>query len=293
MKTLLRQGVDARGVAEETASQSAVNLLAHEEAFAPDDETRAFAELAAGAQQEQVARAAQKLRTLPPGNFAAPYEHGELTAIGQETSETERRAADAERELIETKKLKFMEDRVGEDFDGIILSVTKYGFFVELSDLFVEGLVPLHTLTDDRYTYRENAREICGSNSGRCYRPGMRIRVLLDRIDRENRRLQFAVVDDAIAAKPARRVELPLREVPGSENTAKSGTRPWVARRSKKTEASATGKTGKPKPQSASEAVFEKPQADPFAKFRDGAKRKPSNKARRAAAAKKKNKKGK
>ena len=63
---------------------------------------------------------------------------------------------------MEWKKVKFMQDRVGEDFDGLIISVTKFGFFVELTDLFVEGLVPLNTLTDDRYTYHENTREIIG-----------------------------------------------------------------------------------------------------------------------------------
>ncbi len=64
---------------------------------------------------------------------------------------------------MEWKKVKFMEDRVGEDFDGLIISVTKFGFFVELTDLFIEGLVPLDSLTDDRYTYHENTREIIGA----------------------------------------------------------------------------------------------------------------------------------
>ena len=288
VKTLLREGVDAHGAAEESASQSAVNLLAHEEAFAPDDEVRAVAELVKGAQAGQVARAAQRLRALPPSDFATPYEHGELSAISQETSETERRAADAERELIETKKLKFMEDRVGEDFDAIILSVTKYGFFVELSELFVEGLVPLHTLTDDRYTFRESAREICGSSSGRCYRPGMRIRVLLDRIDRENRRLQFAVVQQV--AEPSRRGHSPSHQTPAITSLAQDGTRPWASRGSKKAKPRDAKPAPKPKVQSMSRNTSEGLPVDPFAKFREGAKRKPSNKARRAAAAKKKGK---
>src|SRR5882724_3238546 len=84
----------------------------------------------------------------------------ELHEIAEESSHSERRADDAERELMEWKKVKFMEPRIGEDFDGLIISVTKYGFFVELTDLFVEGLVPLATLTDDRYTYHENTRQI-------------------------------------------------------------------------------------------------------------------------------------
>ena len=86
----------------------------------------------------------------------------ELHDIAEESSQSERRADEAERELMEWKKVKFMSDRVGEDFDGLIISVTKYGFFVELTDLFVEGLVPLDSLADDRYTYHENTREIIG-----------------------------------------------------------------------------------------------------------------------------------
>ena len=77
----------------------------------------------------------------------------ELHTIADESSQSERRADEAERGLMEWKKMKFMERRIGEDFDGLIISVTKFGFFVELTDLFVEGLVPLNTLTDDRYTY--------------------------------------------------------------------------------------------------------------------------------------------
>jgi ribonuclease R len=120
----------------------------------------------------------------------------ELHEIAEESSRAERRAADAERELMEGKKVKFMQDRVGEDFDGLITSVTKFGFFVELTDLFVEGLVPLNTLTDDRYTYHENTREIIGQRSRKIYSLGQKIRVLVDRIDPVEKKIQFAVLDD-------------------------------------------------------------------------------------------------
>ncbi|MHB1701018.1 MAG: ribonuclease R family protein [Acidobacteriaceae bacterium] len=130
-------------------------------------------------------------------DLLGPIPTPELAAIAQETSVTERRAADAERELIEWKKIKFMQDRVGEDFDALILSATKYGLFVELDGLFVEGLVPLSSLTDDYYTYRENARQVCGQRNGRCYSMGQRVRVLLDRIDKLQRRLQFAIIPEA------------------------------------------------------------------------------------------------
>jgi len=127
----------------------------------------------------------------------APLELEALHTIGDESSQSERRAADAERELIEWKKIKFMQERIGEEFDGLIISVTKYGFFVELLELFVEGLVPLGTLTGDRYTYRENTKQIIGERSKKAYSLGDRVQVLVDRIDRFQRKIQFAVAQEA------------------------------------------------------------------------------------------------
>src|SRR5438445_4222439 len=89
----------------------------------------------------------------------------ELHEIAEESSQAERRADEAERELMEWKKVKFMQDRVGEEFEGLIVSVTKFGLFVELTDLFVEGLVPLSTLPDDRYVYHENTKQIIGQRT--------------------------------------------------------------------------------------------------------------------------------
>ena len=140
---------------------------------------------------------------VQPAGGPIPLE--ELHDIAEESSQSERRADDAERELMEWKKVKFMQDRVGEDFDGLIISVTKYGLFVELTDLFVEGLVPLTTLTDDRYTYHENTREIIGQRSRRIYSLGQRVRVLVDRIDPVEKKIQFAVLEEKPAPKSKKR----------------------------------------------------------------------------------------
>ncbi|RXH58917.1 ribonuclease R family protein [Granulicella sibirica] len=134
-----------------------------------------------------------------------PIPEPELAAISTESSQSERRADDAERELMEWKKMRFMQDRVGEDFSAVILSCTKYGFFVELDDLFIEGLVPLASLgnlegqrgrrtEEDRFIFRDTDRQIVGTRSGSIFKMGMRVRVLLDRIDRQQRRLQFALI---------------------------------------------------------------------------------------------------
>jgi ribonuclease R len=128
--------------------------------------------------------------------LSGPMPEEVLHDIAEESSQTERRADDAERELIEWKKIKFMQDRVGEEFDALIVSVTKFGFFVELMDLFIEGLVPIATLTGDRYTYHDNTKQIIGERSKHKYSLGDRARVLLDRIDRAQHKLQFAVVEE-------------------------------------------------------------------------------------------------
>ena len=120
----------------------------------------------------------------------------EIGAIADESSQSERRAAEAERELVEWKKTKFMADRVGEVFDGLIISATKYGLFVELADLFIEGLVPLDSLPGDRYTYHENVRKIIGQRSRREFSIGDRVRVLLERVDTVERKLQFSLVEE-------------------------------------------------------------------------------------------------
>jgi ribonuclease R len=136
--------------------------------------------------------------------LGGPIPLEELHDIAEESSQAERRADDAERELMEWKKIKFMQDRVGEDFDGLIVSVTKFGLFVELTDLFVEGLVPLNTLTDDRYTYHEHTREIIGQRSRKTYRLGQRVRVIVDRIDPVEKKIQFAIFEEE-ERKPRRR----------------------------------------------------------------------------------------
>ncbi|WP_348268086.1 VacB/RNase II family 3'-5' exoribonuclease [Edaphobacter paludis] len=147
----------------------------------------------------------------------------ELAAIATESSQAERRADDAERELIEWKKIRFMEDRVGEDFDAIVLSCTKYGFFVELDNLFIEGLVPIATLQDDRYIFRDTDRQIVGTRNGRVFKMGQRVHVLLDRIDRQQRRLQFALLpSDEDTANASRSLRKPKGKAASKKESAHS-----------------------------------------------------------------------
>jgi ribonuclease R len=174
-------------------------------------------------------------RALGPGKgspslAAPPIPEPDLAQIAEETSQTERRAADAERELIEWKKVRFMQERVGDEFAALVLNPAKYGLFVELTDLFVEGLVPIDTLRGDRYTWRENTHEIVGERTSRRFRAGDRVQVILDRILAQERKLQFALVEE----------ELPLtgrKPAPPSSKTKKRAAKKRAqkqARRGKK-----------------------------------------------------------
>jgi ribonuclease R len=128
----------------------------------------------------------------------------DLAGIAAMCSDTERRAAEAERELVEWKKVKFMMNRVGDEFPALIISTTKFGFFVELEEMFIEGLVPMETLPGDRYNYHENARKIIGERSRRQFSIGDNVRVRLDRVDGVEKKLQFSVVDP-VRSKAGRR----------------------------------------------------------------------------------------
>jgi ribonuclease R len=148
---------------------------------------------------------------------AVVYSHGQLEEIAAESSEAERRANMAERELMDWKTAQFMEEHLGEEYDGLIISVQKYGCFVELLEIFVEGLLPINALEEAagaRCVFRERdhaivalaseagRRDGAGGRRGRGSKPkqlmwklGDRVRVRAERIDPIRRRVEFALVD--------------------------------------------------------------------------------------------------
>ena len=107
---------------------------------------------------------------------------------------TERRAAEAERELVEWKKVKFMAERVGEDFDALVISTAKYRLLRGADDLFIEGLVPIDTLPGGRWNWQENTRKIVAERSKAEIRIGDRVQVRLYRVDGVEKKLLFALI---------------------------------------------------------------------------------------------------
>jgi ribonuclease R len=149
---------------------------------------RGSSEIALRAARRQSGRGSGRNEAL-----AGPVSAAELGAIALETSESERRAQDAERELVEWKKARFLSERLGDEFDALIISVTKFGFFVELTDLFVEGLVPAETLDDQPYVFNEQARQWVGQRTRRRFRIGDRVRVRLDRVGELGSKMTFSL----------------------------------------------------------------------------------------------------
>ena len=133
--------------------------------------------------------------------MGARYADGELRDIADDASFTERRSAEAERELIEWKKIKFMIQYVGEVFPALITNTTKFGFFVELEQLFVEGLVPIDSLTGDRFAYNEGVRRIVGQRTRREFKIGDHVQVLLDRVNGVEKKLEFSWVDESAESR--------------------------------------------------------------------------------------------
>jgi ribonuclease R len=119
----------------------------------------------------------------------------ELPEIARHTSEMERRADDAERELLQWKKVKFMADKVGDEFDGYVTGVASFGLFIELIEHFVEGMVHVSTMADDYYRFVENAHLLRGENTHAVYRLGDKVRVQVIRVNMELRTIDLGLVE--------------------------------------------------------------------------------------------------
>jgi ribonuclease R len=119
----------------------------------------------------------------------------ELPESARHTSERERRASDAERELLQWKKVRFMTDKVGDEFDGYVTGVAPFGLFVELTEHFVEGLVHISTMADDYYRFLDKTHTLRGENTKKTYRLGDPVRVQVTRVDLEHRQIELGLVD--------------------------------------------------------------------------------------------------
>ncbi len=135
----------------------------------------------------------------------------DLPAMAKHTSERERRAADAERELVQWKKVRFMVDKVGDEFDGYVTGVSAFGLFIELVEHFVEGMVHVSTMADDYYRFLDKAHVLKGEKNGRLYRLGDKVRVQVIRVDMERRQIDLGLTEILDAVRRSERNRGPRR----------------------------------------------------------------------------------
>lgn len=170
-----------------------------------------------------------------------------LGEVAEHTSKRERVAMEAERDVVEMKKLQYMQQHVGEAFDGYITGVTAFGFFVELEELFVEGLVHISTLTDDIYSHAEKQHSLIGRRSGTIFRIGDTARVTVASVSPATRRIEFVLAAHTASNFTNRRAT----STPGQEEYPRiplRGKRPTdIKSRAKKSgQAGKSSKTSRP-----------------------------------------------
>ena len=150
----------------------------------------------------------------------------ELPETARHTSERERRADDAERELVQWKKVRFMADKVGDEFHGYITGVTAFGLFIELVEHFVEGLVHISTMADDYYRFVERAHILRGENTGKVYRLGDRVEVQVLKVDMERRQVDLGILEILETVRRTEEGRAPRRsrtETKGRKSPARKG----------------------------------------------------------------------
>jgi ribonuclease R len=137
-----------------------------------------------------------------------------LGEVAEHTSKRERVAMEAERDVVEMKKLQYMQQHVGEEFDGYITGVTAFGFFVELEELFVEGLVHISTLSDDVYTHAEKQHSLIGRRTGKVFRIGDAARITVVSVSPGTRRIEFVLVAHTASSSATSPVQTASEEYP-------------------------------------------------------------------------------
>jgi ribonuclease R len=129
----------------------------------------------------------------------------DLPDVARHTSDRERRAQDAERELVQWKKVRFMADKVGDEFEGYVTGVSAFGLYAELIEHFVEGMVHVSTMADDYYRFVERAHVLRGEKNGRVYRLGDRVKVQVVRVDLERRQIDLGLTEILDAVRSSER----------------------------------------------------------------------------------------
>ena len=171
-----------------------------------------------------VHRTLRESRTRHDRGAARPSCSRNCPKSARHTSERERRADDAERELVQWKKVRFMADKVGDEFDGYVTGVTAFGLYIELVEHFVEGLVHVSTMADDYYRFVERTHMLRGENKGKVYRLGDRVKVQVVKVDMERRQVDLGLVEILDAVRESEDpVVAPAEQGPAAAGARQAG----------------------------------------------------------------------
>ncbi|MCI4235832.1 ribonuclease R [Dickeya dianthicola] len=178
----------------------------------------------------------RKARWTHSGGWHADF--NEMLQLGEHCSMTERRADEATRDVADWLKCDFMQDHVGEAFTGIISSVTGFGFFVRLNDLFIDGLVHVSTLDNDYYRYDNVGQRLIGESRGQVYRLGDEVQIRVEAVHMDERKIDFALLSST-------------RKVRGEGKTARDRVKKGAASDAKPPRRRRTGQRANVEPDSA------------------------------------------
>jgi ribonuclease R len=158
----------------------------------------------------------------------------DLPEVARHTSEMERRADDAERELLQWKKVKFMADKVGDEFEGYVTGVAAFGLFVELVEHFVEGMVHVSTMADDYYRFVDSAHLLRGENTQKVYRLGDKVKVQVLRVNMDLRQIDLGLTEILERVRDGERGPRRSRSRPKHEPPRKRSGRPGKHERARR-----------------------------------------------------------
>ena len=166
------------------------------------------------------------IKHLLKGGTLEDYEYSqtELQGLGEHCSATERRADEATRDVISWLKCEYMMDKIGEEFVGIITSVTSFGIFVELDEIYVDGLVHITALDNDYYHFDPVGHRLTGERSGMVYRLGDQVKIRVAAVNLDDRKIDFTLVEAIGAKTKSRRRKKAAHEVAtGAQPQANAG----------------------------------------------------------------------
>lgn len=194
--------------------------------------------------------------------FKYPYSNEQMLVLGEHCSMTERRADDATRDVVSWLKCEYMQDQIGEDYPGVVAAVTGFGVFVELEDLYVEGLIHITALPSDYYHFEAAKQRLVGDRTRRVFKLGDRVDVKVVRVDLDERKIDFELVGEPDQGKPKKKLSQREKLAKGQvgDGRGKPKSRSRGGQRGKKPEGRAKGAGHGDKSGDKSEAPKHKPK---------------------------------